>query len=947
MRSFNIASSIVLTLSLTHAARAAEEAYFRVPVVELKLVEGQLPAAPAANDVQWDSRRGPIGGPRVLVNGAGREVEAYLVPNEQNRGTWSWGNPIDQWTVTIRAPQGRDVNGRVTFARPGEQASQTARFTIPSSSASADHRDAFLRARAFYYDSLTQQNVPGAAWFRYLSNTSRAALSQPESANEALLRANNRRRGDDLADTYALFSGGRAVSENLQLDRALPPTTQPNREGTPTSSIRGVTVKEIDWAPLIKDAKPQLDPLASLIPADQHAIFFPSAAEAMAVLELAERHGTPALQSIEPQAESAQLRQRYERQLCRSAKDILSLAKRSLIRELAVTGSDPYLRVGTDIALLIQTSDPDTLRNELLDAIRRSGLEPANANINGLTVTGGANADRSVSAYLAVIDGVAVLTNSREQLRRLAAVRNESAPSLAAAPEYVFFRDRYRRGEGDESALFILSDATIRRWCGPRWRIGDSRRTRAAAVLADRQAAAVATRAGLSLPATQPMTDRFVPDIGELRATDGAVTSSTYNTLAFMTPITELDLEKVTTAEADAYGRWRDGYQRNWSWAFDPISLRVSARPGRIAGDVTVMPLIDASRYRSMIETSRGASIAAGSGDPHEEALAHLAYAVNVKSASVRSWATSISDFAPQLKVNALDWLGPTVAIYADGDAFWTDLAAAKEKGDFFQQNLGRLPIGIHAQVQQPLKLAALLTAMRAFVDQSAPGLTQWQTVDHNGQPYVRITANVGAAIGSNIPPIALCYVATPDSFTLTLSEDLLRRAIDRQRVRGGATTQTAATAPTTQPRSKPSTQPWLGQNLAAHVDGRFVDLLAGASDADAQRFLRSLAWGNIPILNEWRRVFPDRDPLEVHEELWHVRLLEPAGGTYRWNAQWQTMESSVYGHPAEPKAGPAVPPMIDAFKRGSFGIDFEEQGIRARAEVTLNPAPAPATQPK
>lgn len=34
----------------------------------------------------------------------------------------------------------------------------------------------------------------------------------------------------------------------------------------------------------------------------------------------------------------------------------------------------------------------------------------------------------------------------------------------------------------------MLSDATIRRWCGPQWRIADSRRTRAAAVLADLQA---------------------------------------------------------------------------------------------------------------------------------------------------------------------------------------------------------------------------------------------------------------------------------------------------------------------------------------------------------------------------------------------------------------------------------------------------------------------------
>jgi hypothetical protein len=42
-------------------------------------------------------------------------------------------------------------------------------------------------------------------------------------------------------------------------------------------------------------------------------------------------------------------------------------------------------------------------------------------------------------------------------------------------PEYKFFRSRSERGE-DETAFLLLSDATIRRWTGPRWRIASSRR---------------------------------------------------------------------------------------------------------------------------------------------------------------------------------------------------------------------------------------------------------------------------------------------------------------------------------------------------------------------------------------------------------------------------------------------------------------------------------------
>ena len=75
-----------------------------------------------------------------------------------------------------------------------------------------------------------------------------------------------------------------------------------------------------------------------------------------------------------------------------------------------------------------------------------------------------------------------------KQLRRLVAVSRGDAAALAVQPEYVFFRSRYARGAADESALIVLSDATIRRWCGPRWRIADSRRTRAAAALSALQA---------------------------------------------------------------------------------------------------------------------------------------------------------------------------------------------------------------------------------------------------------------------------------------------------------------------------------------------------------------------------------------------------------------------------------------------------------------------------
>ena len=80
---------------------------------------------------------------------------------------------------------------------------------------------------------------------------------------------------DGYDSTYDLFSGGRALSENLQLERLLAPAGA-NATLVALSSLTGITVREMDWKALLQERKPAFDPLAAHIPFDQHALFFPS-----------------------------------------------------------------------------------------------------------------------------------------------------------------------------------------------------------------------------------------------------------------------------------------------------------------------------------------------------------------------------------------------------------------------------------------------------------------------------------------------------------------------------------------------------------------------------------------------------------------------------------------------------------------------------------------------
>jgi len=53
--------------------------------------------------------------------------------------------------------------------------------------------------------------------------------------------------------------------------------------------------------------------------------------------------------------------------------------------------------------------------------------------------------------------------------------------------------------------------------------------------------------------------------------------------------------------------------------------------------------------------------------------------------------------------------------------------------------------------------------------------------------------------------------------------------------------------------------------------------------------------------------LYPDRDPVAIHQKFWQTSLIYPGGGKYVWNKDFQTMESTASGHPRQPKTGPTL----------------------------------------
>ncbi len=965
---FSIWASVLL-LTVTGPAGAEEICIFR-SVGDLTITGGALPMGTEGRFAQRDQGIGftsdwQLRTARQPYASLDVPGEIYLDNDPKRGGIGEQQSPgIDlndvfhDDIVALRLsarPPSNEVTGRIIVPTKDHRAMVAVSFkmTIPTAQNKDDAHAVFAASKRRHFQRLRAHDLPGDPWFRHQILEARKLSPQKDNEREVALSSRRSNQLNQIEETYALFSGSRAISENLQLDRALPETRNadgntPSDKPVKLDTLEGITVAEIDWKARNAGKTPLLDPLTAYIPADQHALLLPSPKAAQTVLREVLGGITPilglnGLSGIDPRF----VQERYERQLGVSMADLAQIAGSGMVKGMAVTGSDPYFVTGTDLAILFETDEPGKLilfLRERLAAVchaSSAGIASTEGTKDGSKFVVARTPGREISSYIAALDHAVVLTNSPVQLERVLQTARNRGSRLAEAPEYRFFRTRYPRRADSEAALLILTDATIRRWCGPRWRIASSRRVRTAAALDEMQAAnldAIVAGSGLSQRFNPPpLSSSSIPDLGELRITRTGVASLLYGTLGFQTPIVELPLDDVNQAEALVYRAWRDTYQTNWRGTFDPIALRLTVQPtGRMAADLTIMPLIASSEYREFMATVATAKLGSFAGDLHPESLVHAIMALDMKSKWIHESRDLIQSSLHLTPDVALGWIGGSIDVYLDDDPLWAELARAKDQDEFLRNHGMQLPVAIHVPVTDAAKLALFLNAVRFYAEQTAPNLVIWQNRQHHGQSYVRVVQkDVGAPGPDAGSPLALYYAPTPRGLVVSLNEQVVTRFLDRQ-----ARQPDSAKTQGIEPSPSRSSRPWLGESLAARVSSAGVHVLA-ITCLNAYRSAISLqCWNNLPILNEWHRLYPERDPVALHEAMWGERLVCPAGGRYIWNPKWRTMESTVLGHPGEPKAGPETIRLLDDLKSANFGITFQDGGLHATVEIERQAGP-------
>jgi hypothetical protein len=888
----------------------ADDAYYLIPLSELDSA-GALSKA-LGDEFTFSSRfwRAAEVPPQVSVDVG----EAFESNNGQEFSDAA--RLKERAAVVVRAPQGKKIHGVLAWNPANGKTAPPLSFDLDPTKA-GDFRQEFENAKQQYYRQMINLQFPGAPWFRHC-----VGKTAPENSNDGIgVLRSTRRRGLWGTDPMDLFTGGRAFAENLQLDREL----RARKEDSATvdaKSLKGITIAEIDWKQFPAAAEQDLDPLAKYVPRDQHVLFCKSLGDFLSVLDEFQRTSGKMLELTQPTSVDYGVGKRYETQLGTPPSEIARTVGKQLVESVAVTGSDLYFEQGTDLAILFETKAPQVFAKLLearilISATQMEEMSQPKGKFGSAEYVGFVTPGSELRSYVACLPNAVVLTNSLVQLQRLAEL--PSGESLAELADYRFFRQRYARSATDETGLVFISDPAIRRWCSPAARIGKARRQWALAELAERQTAEIERQisgdTGTKIESSELL--------GNLTRTSAGLRSERYNTLAFQTPLCELTLDKVTKAEAGAYESWRQGYESNWNWRFDPIGLKLTILPDKFAADVTVMPLIAGTSYREMISVTRGGKLLPLSADPHE-VFAQLAIAIKPESEPVRQ-AGSFLAGAMMRQNPALDWLGNSLTVYADQDPLWDELAKYDpdnhaELAKFFQANFQKLPWAVRIEAASTPKLLLFLTAARTFIEQSGPGMTTWGTESLGEHTVTKVTMRERLTPNEQFQP-SIYYAVMNSSVVISPNLPLIERAFSRA-----------------QERAKPDfvapLQTWIGENVGLVVRPRDISIWTRLLQSQFSDEYRLAAWRNLPILNEWKRLFPKEDPVAVHQRLWSETLVDPSGGTYVWNEQYQTMESTAWGHPAAPKFPAVVAATLDNIRRGQFGLTFEQQGLRARFEL-------------
>jgi len=432
-------------------------------------------------------------------------------------------------------------------------------------------------------------------------------------------------------DLFSIFSGSLAVQESLQLD-ALTNVGAENAE-TQTfkiGSLAGPSVSSHPWHKLLAGRTPEVSQLANCVPANQLFVRFQSVGKLWEMRQLAEDYRTYVSIQAHQSNLGLQPMERIRRQLALSYEPALRTAYDAAIAEVAMTCSDLYFNLGTDVTLLLRLESGDTFQPVLDAMLQQAAQSDPQSQVGsgealGIPYRSVTTRDRSLQVFAAnPRPDLHVRANSLVALKRVLSTMLEPRHNtpLGETEEFRYIRTLMPLGSEQEDGLVYMSDPFIREIVGPTKKL-----TQRARLLCNSRLQMMAyasllyqTQYGKLPTSLEELQSRncwgtaekplnlTCPAGGKYTLHEDGIrgTCSHHGCLHGLLPCNEIPRTAISEIEARQYEQFVQNYERYWTTFFDPIVFRIQHSEKQIRLETIVLPLINNSIYRGLAGTLGG-----------------------------------------------------------------------------------------------------------------------------------------------------------------------------------------------------------------------------------------------------------------------------------------------------------------------------------------------------
>lgn len=627
----------------------------------------------------------------------------------------------------------------------------------------------------------------------------------------------------DFLDTqlYETTTGAAAIAESLQLHRLLNSNFRDTGERTiDIAKVPGIDIAEHPWEKMMAGKKPSPEPLARLVPSDNYYLHFKNIAKFIELGELLDLWGTNLTRAYEVTSRDQQFKQRLERQLCLKSGWLGKTFGPTVVKSLALTGSDAYLREGSDVTVIFHVVNRPLFlgavdqflqeaRKEFKDQLKESKEE-----YQKITIEKFVTPLREVSLHRASFGDYVVYSNSSAGLRRILDTHQGRHKALADSLDFQYMRTVFRLEDEQEDGFAFLSDPFIRQLVGPAGKIKEKRRLEALTSLYMETHGALFTawETGklpddhklLLATSTLKLEEIYLPDGKEILWHQGrnVAVSDTYNTIHFATPLIELPIDKITPNEERDYLRFRAEYLGLWRGFFDPIGMRFSLRDKQVRVETYILPLIQNSQYNQLRQRTGDGTTNLDPATISPKTLVQFLTHISPNAPERGMGADALRGLGMLGRAKGLDFLGDWFLVRLDDSPVYGQLAelALRRELDPDAQPEGRgrdedvieaaqlffqVPLTIGVSIKNPLVFAGILAAARTQIMNVLPGGLEWEPMEpaYKDVSIVRIRPKANGEIARYFkkgPLPALYYALVDGGWYLSLREEPLKELIER-----------------------------------------------------------------------------------------------------------------------------------------------------------------------